>query len=56
MILVGVFLFMLNINIVVYIGGFIGGLLIILIGYYYKVNCNIFWILLIGMFVIFIVF
>ncbi len=53
-ILVGVSLFMSNINIVAHIGGFIGGLLITLIGYYYKVNRNIFWILLIGMLVIFI--
>ncbi len=41
-ILVGVSLFMSNINIVAHIGGFIGGLLITLIGYYYKVNRNIF--------------
>lgn len=40
-ILVGVSLFMSNINIVAHIGGFIGGLLITLIGYYYKVNRNI---------------
>ena len=53
-ILVGVSLFMSNINIVAHIGGFIGGLLITLIGYYYKVNRNIFLILLIGMLVIFI--
>lgn len=37
-IMIGLSLFMQNINIVAHIGGFIGGLLITLMGYYFKMN------------------
>ena len=43
-ILVGLSLFMSNINIMAHLGGFIGGLLITLIGYYFKNNRQLFWI------------
>ncbi|MGO3049387.1 MAG: rhomboid family intramembrane serine protease [Staphylococcus sp.] len=46
-IMIGLSLFMQNINIVAHIGGFMGGILITLIGYYYKRNQNRFWILII---------
>lgn len=53
-IMIGLSLFMQNINIVAHIGGFVGGLLITLIGYYFKANKNRFWFLLILMLVLFI--
>ena len=53
-ILIGLSLFMSNINVMVHLGGFIGGLLITLIGYYFNVNRNIFWILLIVLLVLFV--
>ena len=43
-----------NINVMAHLGGFIGGLLITLIGYYFTVNRNIFWILLIILLVLFV--
>ena len=55
-ILIGVSLLMQNVNIVAHIGGFIGGLLITLIGYYFKLNQNKFWIFLILLIVLFIGF
>ena len=48
-ILVGVSLFMSNINIVAHIGGIHWWFINNFSGYYYKVNRNIFWILLVGM-------
>ncbi|OIS30104.1 rhomboid family intramembrane serine protease, partial [Staphylococcus cohnii] len=53
-ILIGASLLMQNVNIVAHVGGFIGGLLITLIGYYFKINQNKFWIFLILMIVLFI--
>lgn len=53
-ILIGLSLFMSNINVMAHLGGFIGGLLITLIGYYFNVNRNIFWILLIVLLVLFV--
>lgn len=53
-ILIGLSLFMSNINVMAHLGGFVGGLLITLIGYYFNVNRNIFWILLITLLVLFV--
>ena len=53
-ILVGLSLFMSNINIMAHLGGFIGGLLITLIGYYFKNNRQLFWIFLIILLTIFV--
>ncbi|MBL7565182.1 rhomboid family protein [Staphylococcus saccharolyticus] len=53
-ILIGLSLFMSNINIMAHLGGFIGGLLITFIGYYFTVNCNLFWIFLIIFVLIFV--
>lgn len=53
-ILIGMSLFMHNVNIVAHIGGFIGGVLISLIAYYFKANRNRFWILLILILILFI--
>ncbi|MDW4286497.1 rhomboid family intramembrane serine protease [Staphylococcus saprophyticus] len=52
-IMIGLSLFMQNINIVAHIGGFIGGLLITLMGYYFKTNKTRFWIILITILVLF---
>ena len=49
-------LFMSNINIMAHLGGFIGGLLITLIGYYFKNNRQLFWIFLIILLTIFVAF
>ena len=43
-----------NINIMAHLGGFIGGLLITLIGYYFKNNRQLFWIFLIILLTIFV--
>lgn len=53
-ILIGLSLFMHNVNIVAHIGGFVGGVLITLIGYYFKENRTRFWILLIIILILFI--
>ncbi|MFU0768145.1 rhomboid family protein [Staphylococcus pasteuri] len=53
-ILIGLSIFMSNINVMAHLGGFIGGLLITLIGYYFTVKRNIFWILLIILLVLFV--
>ncbi|PNZ12418.1 rhomboid family protein [Staphylococcus simiae] len=53
-ILIGISLFMSNINIVAHLGGFIGGLLITLIGYYYHHNRNVFWGLIIFLLILFV--
>lgn len=55
LILICLSLFMSNINIMAHLGGFIGGLLITLIGYYFNVNRNLFWILLIVLLLIFVI-
>lgn len=52
--MIGLSLFMSNINVMAHLGGFVGGLLITLIGYYFNVNRNIFWILLITLLVLFV--
>ncbi|MDW8553900.1 rhomboid family intramembrane serine protease [Staphylococcus xylosus] len=54
LIMIGLSLFMQNVNIVAHIGGFIGGLLITLIGFYFKTNKNRFWFLIILILVLFI--
>lgn len=53
-VLIGVSLLMQNVNIVAHVGGFIGGLLITLIGYYFRINQNKFWFFLIVMIILFI--
>lgn len=53
-ILIGISLFMPNINIVAHLGGFFGGALITLIGYYFTHNRKWFWIYLIIFLIIFI--
>lgn len=53
LILIGLSLFMSNINIMAHLGGFIGGLLITFIGYYFNVNRNLFWIFLIVFLIVF---
>lgn len=54
LILVVLSLFMSNINIMAHLGGFIGGVLITLIGYYFHENRNLFWLFLILLLVIFV--
>ncbi|WP_436859895.1 rhomboid family intramembrane serine protease [Staphylococcus caeli] len=53
-VMIGLSLLMDNVNIIAHIGGFIGGLLITLIGYYFKRNKTWFWVLIILMLVLFI--
>lgn len=53
-ILIGFSLLLSNVNIMAHLGGFISGLLLIYIGYYYKANRNIFWLLLIVFLILFI--
>ncbi|MCU5746368.1 rhomboid family intramembrane serine protease [Staphylococcus sp. SQ8-PEA] len=54
-ILIGISIFIPNINIIAHIGGLIGGVLITLIGYYYRSNRNAFWITLIIALILFII-
>ena len=53
-IMMGLSLFMTNINVMAHLGGFLGGAFIVAIGYYYGKQRNAFWILLIALLVIFI--
>ena len=53
-ILIGISLFMDNINVWAHIGGFIGGLFITLLAYYFTANRNVFWILLVLILILFI--
>ena len=43
-----------NINLMAHLGGFIGGILITLIGYYFHENRNLFWLFLILLLVLFV--
>ena len=52
LVLIVLSLFMSNINIMAHLGGFIGGVLII--GYYFTHNRNLFWIFLIILLVLFV--
>ena len=52
-ILIGISIFIPNINIVAHLGGLIGGILITLMGYYFKHNRTGFWIVLIITLVLF---
>ena len=54
LVLIVLSLFMSNINIMAHLGGFIGGVLITLIGYYFTHNRNLFWIFLIILLVLFV--
>lgn len=54
-ILIGFSFFMSNINIMAHLGGFISGVLITLIGYYFKTHRSLFWAFLIIFLLIFIV-
>lgn len=54
-VLIGFSLFMSNINIMAHLGGFISGVLITLIGYYFKTHRSLFWAFLIVFLLIFIV-
>lgn len=54
-ILTGLSLMMSNVNIMAHLGGLLGGILITLIGYYYQVNRNVFWITLVIFLLLFIV-
>ncbi|TGA76937.1 rhomboid family intramembrane serine protease [Staphylococcus croceilyticus] len=54
LIMVVLSLFMSNVNIMAHLGGFVGGILITLVGYYFTVNRNLFWIFLILLLVIFV--
>ena len=54
LVLIALSLFMSNINIMAHLGGFIGGVLITLIGYYFTHNRNLFWIFLIILLVLFV--
>ena len=54
LILIFVSLFMSNINLMAHLGGFIGGILITLIGYYFHENRNLFWLFLILLLVLFV--
>ena len=53
LVLIVLSLFMSNIN-MAHLGGFIGGVLITLIGYYFTHNRNLFWIFLIILLVLFV--
>ncbi|MEB6610272.1 rhomboid family intramembrane serine protease [Staphylococcus borealis] len=54
LVLIVLSLFMSNINIMAHLGGFIGGVLITLIGYYFWTNRNLFWVFLIILLVLFV--
>lgn len=54
-VLIGFSLFMSNINIMAHLGGFISGVLITLIGYYFKAHRSLFWAFLIVFLLIFII-
>lgn len=54
LILIFVSLFMSNINLMAHLGGFIGGILMTLIGYYFHENRNLFWLFLILLLVLFV--
>ncbi|MGA4513592.1 rhomboid family intramembrane serine protease [Staphylococcus caledonicus] len=54
LVLIVLSLFMSNVNIMAHLGGFVGGVLIILIGYYFNENRNLFWIFLILLLIIFV--